>query len=359
MLNQAQLWQSYQRVITCTECTDSADRGILRDDLFNLPQPGYVGTKYTTGGVLLVGQNPGVSNENYKEQDQRYAEALATLADRPSHTSMMRLQDILTEIIPTWPVQNNYFPLQECNLTLDEIAYCNVVRCRTKGNAAPSKQMTATCISRHFENWLDLLQPGVVICIGKWACDQISPILQKRGIKSCYMNRWRSLPAEDRAANRRDVVACVCGVSPETSGTAPTPAKTTPNKMTASPDTSGATAAVLASSDKKSGTQSPSSAKPSTLNSGAYSELFRKLGFKDIEPRKTLKHPEHPVPSLYFNRKRDGSVYFTGYQRDKPYFSQDLWVFLKPQQKKDDVPSLITVVPHAGKEKEAFASLLQ
>ncbi len=49
---------------------------------------------------------------------------------------------------------------------------------------------------------------------------------------------------------------------------------------------------------------------------------------------------------------------FFAHRRDKLHFDNDLWVFLPPQQKKDAVPSLITVLPKAGKEKDAFEGLL-
>ena len=93
------------------------------------------------------------------------------------------------------------------------------------------------------------------------------------------------------------------------------------------------------------------------MSGRAYEELFRQLGFHHVEKRKTLKHPELSS-SIYFNRTIDDEVYFTGYLRDESLYSDELWQFLLAKQKKDDRAQLITLVPIAGKEREAFLSLL-
>ena len=185
--------REFARVISCHLCTAAGDRTILRDQTFNLPQPGYVGRNYFKTRVLLVGQNPGVSSERFTEQDILYARALTAVAETPSLDTMERLLDVLDTIIPTWPVTDNYFPLSDCGLALQDIAYLNLVRCRTNRNAAPSDMMVSTCLANHFLCWLDWLGPRVVICIGKWAHDKIASILTTKGLPNGFMNRMRSL----------------------------------------------------------------------------------------------------------------------------------------------------------------------
>lgn len=89
------------------------------------------------------------------------------------------------------------------------------------------------------------------------------------------------------------------------------------------------------------------------MNYEAYMELFKKLGFRDIELRKALKH-QNPIPTIYFNRKRDGFIYFTVHAKDRAAFKGTLWQFIEAQQKKDQDPRLRTVVPTAGNERQAF-----
>ena len=87
-----------------------------------------------------------------------------------------------------------------------------------------------------------------------------------------------------------------------------------------------------------------------------YFRLFNALGFYGIVLRKTLKHTK-PFPSLYFNHI-NGQVSFVARTREEQAFPSHLWDRIPPQQKKDDVPRLITIVPKPGKETEAFVDLL-
>ena len=92
------------------------------------------------------------------------------------------------------------------------------------------------------------------------------------------------------------------------------------------------------------------------MNKEEYIDLFQGLGFYNIEIYKTLKHRK-PIPSLYFNH-RYGLVSFVAYTQDEYHFPAHTWERIPPQKKKDDKPNLITVVPKAGREREAFRALL-
>ena len=94
------------------------------------------------------------------------------------------------------------------------------------------------------------------------------------------------------------------------------------------------------------------------MDASTYERLLDELGFDPVERRKTLKHPQLTIPSLYFNVKRDGTVYFTGLTAQKSFYSPQMWTAIGPQQVKDDKPNLFTVVPKPGYEKQALARLL-
>lgn len=205
----SEIAEEFTRIVTCNQCLEAGDTKILRDEDFNPPQPGYVGRNYERTRVLLVGQNPGVSPPRFATQDLTYAHALLAVRNDPSADNINHLQDVLDEIIPTWPVRDKYFPLAECVLQLEDIAYFNLVRCRTKNNTIPSSRMIRTCISAHFVRWLDWLHPQVVICIGKWAHDNTSYLLESRNISHSFMNRMRSLSSKERRKNRDEVVQLV------------------------------------------------------------------------------------------------------------------------------------------------------
>lgn len=93
------------------------------------------------------------------------------------------------------------------------------------------------------------------------------------------------------------------------------------------------------------------------MNEPEYLVLFRELSFNRAKKRALLKHP-NGLPALYFNVKRDGSVYFAVPSKYYRAFSATLWGVIAPQQKKDDTPNLMTLVPRVGREHEALVSII-
>ena len=195
-------------VTSCRACTSILAAQLLRDEGENLPQPGYIGMKYWRRRVLLVGQNPALPPQRLATADRPYTAALRELLQTPTVDTYARFHSIVRHFIPRWPVHGSYFPLAECGLGLDEIAYCNIVRCRTLANRAPSAQMTNSC-ARHFVRWLELLRPSVVVFIGKWAHDRGMQHVQSLGLPCTFINRQRNLSTEDRSRNRQGVVETV------------------------------------------------------------------------------------------------------------------------------------------------------
>ena len=339
--------KEFARVISCDYCSRNNYPKLFRNDPSNLPQPGYIGSRYRNTRVLLVGQNPGVYSDRTAADNKEHADAQIVVRDNTDVRSMAKLKNILDRTMPTWSVSENYFPLAECGLQLDDVAYVNLVRCRTRGNAMPGQAITQACINNHFIRWLDWLKPRVVVCIGKWAHDNISVLLGDRGIPSDFINRQRSLSTSERQRNKQQVVSLVRGIL-SGNGVSVTrqPQVTKPART---PDVRNANASSISERTRVKG--------KSTWSKEQFTDLFRELGFHNIESRKTLKH-RRPIPSLYFNNNREGAVYFTGYKKDQYRYPDHLWIPLPPQQDKDMRPSLITVIPKAGKEREAFRALL-
>jgi uracil-DNA glycosylase len=96
---------------------------------------------------------------------------------------------------------------------LEDIAYVNLVRCRTKKPEDPKKKMPPpndriadACRCTHFEPWLDLLKPKCVVFVGLWACRQGGRTCDVRGIPKVAINRSKGLLGKDRDANRVEVV---------------------------------------------------------------------------------------------------------------------------------------------------------
>jgi uracil-DNA glycosylase len=202
--------EQFARIVGCARCTIANDRNLLRDADENVPQPGYIGANYPNTRVLLVGQNPKADpTSRLAAEDRHYTAALRALRDEPTAERYAALAKVLAEFIPRWPVHGGYFPLDECDLDLDDIAYCNVVRCRTMDDRIPGVQIFSACVREHFSRWLDYLSPKVVVFIGKRAWEGGNAAVEARGIPSAFMNRRRSLSSEERQANRAQVVSLV------------------------------------------------------------------------------------------------------------------------------------------------------
>ena len=204
----------FARIISCDRCTSATDPNLLRDNGENVPQPGYIGPRYRKSRVLLVGQNPAVDlspaiPKSLTESDRIYTAALRILRDEPTVQRYKELSAVLRTFIPKWPIHGNYFPLDESGLSLEDIGYFNIVRCRTSSNAAPNDCLATKCIGAHFVRWLELLAPKVVVFVGKWAWRKGSSAVSAKGIPCAFMNRQRSLSCTERAENRAQVVALV------------------------------------------------------------------------------------------------------------------------------------------------------
>jgi hypothetical protein len=211
----SQDWTSeFVKVTSCQKCGGPTCPKILRDDIENVPQPGFIGTHYFEKRILLVGQNPAVPRESMATADRRYTAALRAVRDNRSPESWSALQAVLMEFVPSWRVQQKYFPLAEAGLALEDIAYCNLVRCRTYANAKPSFSMLSAC-SIHFIHWLDMLKPRLVVFIGKWSHDKGAKFVEERHIPFDFMNRLRNLSSQKRQENRSRVTALICATTNE------------------------------------------------------------------------------------------------------------------------------------------------
>lgn len=118
----------FVRVISCTACPAAGK--LLRDRWENVPQPGFVGVRYEQTRVLLVGKNPATPPPELASGDRGYTQALRNLRDQPTVENYTALQERTKRFMESWPIQQRHFPLEEFGLEPDDIAFCNIVRCR-------------------------------------------------------------------------------------------------------------------------------------------------------------------------------------------------------------------------------------
>lgn len=197
----------FLRVISCTHCTPAIDRNLLRDNERNVPHPGYIGPRYNESGVLLVGRNPAMPDDRLAEAEHQYTAALHALRDAPTQRYHKLIDFLLNDFIPRTRTYR-HFPLEEICLSLQDIAFCNIVRCRTNNNP-PNESLTERCVNKHFVRWLDLLEPRVVVFIGKWALDHGKKLVDSKGIPCDFINCRRNLTNAEVRENKAQVGAFV------------------------------------------------------------------------------------------------------------------------------------------------------
>ena len=91
-----------------------------------------------------------------------------------------------------------------------------------------------------------------------------------------------------------------------------------------------------------------------------YADLLTELGYNPgyFDRGRLLRHDlNRRLPRVYFNRRRDGLVYFTAVHCERQHFPEGLWLRIAAQQSADDHPRYMTVVPRRGLERAAFADL--
>jgi len=208
-MNNTAIVQLFSNVINCERCSLLTASKLVRDKSENVPQPGFIGKNYEKKRVLLIGRNPGACPPSMKTRDLVYMQALLNLGSQQTVHTYDTLYYTLLNYMPDWRICRDYFQLDECGLYLEDIAFFNVVRCRTDKNETPSKSLTQNCMNEYLVSFIDIIEPKVIVCIGKWAFDQLNPLIGDRNINTTYINGDRSLNSDERKYNRKAVVDIV------------------------------------------------------------------------------------------------------------------------------------------------------
>ena len=185
------LVELFTSVLRCERCPVS---DVLRDRKENVPQPGWVGRRYA--GILFIGQNPGYRKERTGHHDEPYIAALRQVSDEKT---LEQLHDQMATSLPNFAMYRKY--LQGINY--EQVAFINVVRCRTAGDGKPKKGAIENCRS-HLGQWINALRPRLIVFNGKWANENIGDLVAP-GVRTFTINRDRSLSRQKRDEQLRDL----------------------------------------------------------------------------------------------------------------------------------------------------------
>ena len=138
---------------------------------------GYVGTNYEPGvGILLLAVNPGGGGDAYRTRtaaDEVFHPLLAEFkaADRPRVVeSFKRITTAFPRILEGWNLRRILRPtLEAAGVTIEEVAFMNVVPYRTRNNRPPSVAAARTAWQRIVDPCLSILAPRSIVAMGKKA----------------------------------------------------------------------------------------------------------------------------------------------------------------------------------------------
>jgi hypothetical protein len=145
--------------VRCTSCFESL--GLERAGIA-LPQPFSVGKHYKSGGIAVVGINPGAAMDGgYKEARKH---ALDRFAEGEDGALVSYWEALASDAQNFW--NPRYLArIRALGLHIEELLVGNVALCATANNHYP-KRMLANCWSRHTQRFLETFAPGTLILMG-------------------------------------------------------------------------------------------------------------------------------------------------------------------------------------------------
>jgi hypothetical protein len=160
------LRQREQRIFAADSSLRRRARG---DDA--LAQPGFVGRRYKPGGILFIGANPGGSKVQALESDTEQNELIRKLRRADDLNCLVAFEHLMRHlriVMPAeWRIYRNCVErvLRNTHYTVDDIAYLNLVKWRTR-----NERLTADVVDSSWQSQTSYqvaaLQPQVVIAMG-------------------------------------------------------------------------------------------------------------------------------------------------------------------------------------------------
>lgn len=183
-LAQAEFWHDViaveHAIVACVTCRELShgDRGS--------PQPTFIGSAFKPGGVMFVSSNPAVSPEEWGSlRDRRFAEARDTFHASPTlgtyNQMVSEMHSQAQGLGATGPQRWRGWthPVSKCVaacLSLDQIAWGNVCKHRTPGDAAKDRPATTKELGHglsHLRSELDVLAPNAIVAVGVAATEML------------------------------------------------------------------------------------------------------------------------------------------------------------------------------------------
>lgn len=176
------------RVVNCETCRLGAP------PKYGLPQPGWVGPDYKPGhGIVFILQNPAVSSDDYGDlremETQRRLEMLAQEPNSERYTeyASQTIHDVVGDGFGKRAWRKWTHPVSKVVDDPRAVAWMNVVKFRTPGQARKDDSVEAQAVRHGLENHLgpelQILRPLVLVTVGNEAnaaVDRLPPTWSHR-----------------------------------------------------------------------------------------------------------------------------------------------------------------------------------
>jgi hypothetical protein len=142
----------------------------LRSDVGSesMPQPGFVGSRYRAGGMLLLSMNPVRITKNQEtDSERRFYAALKNMKQGiPDRVSAFQdLNRVTEEVAPNWRFYELWVAPVLYRLTWPEVAYLNLLKWHS-GRKPKIRDLYRWSWENHTGVQINALSPGLVAFVG-------------------------------------------------------------------------------------------------------------------------------------------------------------------------------------------------
>lgn len=167
------------------------------------PQFGYVGARYPSTRILLMGTNPGNGGNNDRRiaEDERMMPSVRRFAESPTEENFVAAARACKSEVERWRIWKVHCAevIGAGKLTLDEIAYSNCLPWRTASKSAFSDDVARKAAELYARPLIEELQPCLIVAMGK---KRVAPILRMTGLSLPTLIVWNCSQAPTKAAIR-------------------------------------------------------------------------------------------------------------------------------------------------------------
>ena len=157
----------FLKILECKSIEDCNTQFSEKNPGF-LPQPGFIGFRYSKKRILFLAQNPGYASASvhFPGEDKMW-QLFQQFQNSHSQSDYEDIMEHLYNFMRTWPIIQKLKLKERFNLELQDIAYFNVLKCKCNKGENISKNFYRHCLNTTTQVQLEFLKPKVIICLGK------------------------------------------------------------------------------------------------------------------------------------------------------------------------------------------------